>query len=255
MIIKKLDNICSGILERVKDRKRKIDEERVQSLFEGIVENLTSDLLKDAPDSCRNLYSKINELWYYKKFQGYSAEEIFLLGGIWGAFELVKQKEEVKKRIKDQEELVKRYERYAGLFKAVFQSPGINHKELADKTEKSVSELSQIMNRMTSEKLFTFNRAGREKHYYLSEKGKLIYEKLKIKKKEIGKKFAFYETNNIFNISEKTLERVYQNSKNVQNSAYLYVWEIDDQNNHQSDELEEEKIWEILQDKNNSYVS
>ena len=61
-------------------------------------------------------------------------------------------------------------------FKSIHDESGITHKELASRMHTSVSSLSQFVNKIQGNGFFISRPMGREKHYYLTQKGEKIYE-------------------------------------------------------------------------------
>lgn len=61
-------------------------------------------------------------------------------------------------------------------FKSIHDEPGITHKKLASKMHTSISSLSQFVNKIQGIGFFISRPMGREKHYYLTQKGEKIYE-------------------------------------------------------------------------------
>ena len=111
MNLSKLENICRGLLLRIRNKEKYLDREKVENFLEQIILLLDENIIEDLPDDYKKLYSQINEQWYYKKFDQISLEESFLLGGVWAAQELVEKKYQMQKENRTLEKLKSKYMR------------------------------------------------------------------------------------------------------------------------------------------------
>ena len=198
MNLSKLENICRGLLLRIRNKEKYLDREKVENFLEQIILLLDENIIEDLPDDYKKLYSQINEQWYYKKFDQISLEESFLLGGVWAAQELVEKKYQMQKENRTLEKLKSKYMRFQPIFRTVIENPGVQHKDLARMVEKSTSELSQIMAKIDGDNLIVYSRAGREKHYYISDKGKRLCDQIqqeKVRNNLMTNLFAVVATN------------------------------------------------------------
>lgn len=179
MVKTRLQNISDVILQGLRAQTQEKIEEQVYILFDGIVDLIQKIGDSTILDGCEELFHYLNETWQYRDFDGLSQETSFLMGSIWGA---MKTAETSRKRSMEEmniQDLISKYDDYYWLFDAIAKSPGIRHKSLAAKGAKSPSELSQFVSRMESENLLMYSRTGREKYYYLQEKGRKVYEGIK----------------------------------------------------------------------------
>lgn len=105
-------------------------------------------------------------------------------------------------------------------FKSIHDESGITHKELANKMHTSVSSLSQFVNKIQGNGFFISRPMGREKHYYLTQKGEKIYELITKRQGafEIKNSNAAYE--DIFSKQNKQL--YYSHPHKLLNHIYNY---------------------------------
>lgn len=186
----RLQNISRVILDSLQGKKN-IQEEQVSIFLDGMVDLEQGADEGTIPAECQTLEHWIGETWQYRDLSDFSQESTFLLGGLWGAFAL---KRIQKKRKKDTfciDQLVSKYRDYYWFFSAIANKPGIMHKQLAARGRKTTSELSQFVARVYKEDLFSFNRVGREKYYFLQEKGEEVYRRMKEEKQAVAKKQEF----------------------------------------------------------------
>ena len=179
---KRLDNICSEILNYM-EAYAEISEERVLALFKGLA--LSDE--RERPSSYVSLLDKIDEKWNYREIFQDVPEQVFLYGAVWGCLQLMEEKQRTITGYMTEKQtwktLLSKYRDRINLLKDMYISPGIRHKELAEKEHISPSHLSQIMGTMVTDKIVVYNYAGREKFYYLSEKGEKLYREMKMKKR------------------------------------------------------------------------
>lgn len=159
-----------------------ISEERVLALFKGLA--LSDE--RERSSSYVSLLDKIDKKWNYREIFQDAPEQIFLYGAVWGCLQLMEEKQRTITGYMTEKQtwktLLSKYGDRINLLKDMYISPGIRHKELAEKEHISPSHLSQIMGAMVTDKIFVYNYAGREKLYYLSEKGEKLYREMKTKK-------------------------------------------------------------------------
>lgn len=176
---KRLENICKEILGHWKN-EGKLEEEQAYIFFDGILD-VIMDGEKIPLSDYRQISAGIEKRWQYRSFEELSPQEAFLYGSLWGG---IKIEEIYEERIEQQESLEKLVSVYASkewLFKAIYYNPGIRHKDLAKKGNQSPSQLSQLMASVEKEGLITYNRAGREKYYFLQKRGDQLYKLMKKK--------------------------------------------------------------------------
>lgn len=169
----RLQNISETILQRI-EKKKRMQEEQAYVYFDGIVDTLCSDDRTVLSREENDLSNSLNEIWTYRNLDDYSKETVFLLGSVWGAMKVEERKRERRAEASDLEVLSKKYQNYVWLLQAMERSPGINHRDLAGQGKKSPSELSQLITRLEPDGLFAYNRIGREKYYYIQERGRKV---------------------------------------------------------------------------------
>ncbi len=183
-MLQRLKNICSLLL-RKKASREKIYEEQVQIFLEGLVDLFDDeDMRADAPEY-EEMAVMVDEMWHYRDVRAFSPEEAFLYGAIWGSSHL---EHLMRKRNGDKISMnqmiqefqsAKQEEAYVHLLEVIERNPGIKHKNLAEKLGASPSELSQTVSKLEKEKLFSAQRSGREKYYFLRERGKEVLKRLR----------------------------------------------------------------------------
>lgn len=169
------ENVCNGLLERLNAGKS-IEEEHV-SVFMNSIAGLQKEEAASSP-AYKKLYDALQKMWHYKDLK-VSYEENFLLGGIWGVLKLIHEEIEKKQRRETLDLLVAKYKDQYWFLEEIDRNPGIKHKDLAKKGGKSTSQLSQFFKAISAENLVGYNRAGREKYYYLQQTGRLVYDEIK----------------------------------------------------------------------------
>ena len=183
----RLANICKGLLDLLKKEKR-VEEEQLYVYWDGMIDLL--EIHQDNwPVSYRELSEYVERKWSFRNFDKMSAEEVFLCGSIWGSSKLMKQKALRTVRNLELKDLISKYMNNDNLriLEIVYKTPGIRHKDLAEKIQKSASGLTQTLFPMMKEGLLDYNHMGRENHYYLQPEGEMVYQQVrKLKRKERG---------------------------------------------------------------------
>lgn len=180
----RLQNVCEGILERWQTGKQ-IQETQVHIFQIEIMNFLIYGENQKLPKSYYSLQKKVKETWHYHEYEKMGKQDIFLLGSLWDSMQLLSLKSETARDKMSIADLAKRYRRYEWFFATIKRYPGINHTELAHKGRKTTSELSQFVARISQENLYTSSRVGREKYYFLAERGEeLLKEMRKAKENE-----------------------------------------------------------------------
>ncbi len=169
----RLQNISETIWQRI-EKKKRIQEEQAYIYFDGIVDVLCGGERVTVSCEENNLSNSLSEIWSYRNLDEFSKENVFLLGSIWGAMKVEERKRERREEASDLERLIRKYHNYFWLLRAMEQEPGINHRDLAGRGKKKPSELSQLIARLEPDGLFTHNRIGREKYYYIQERGRKV---------------------------------------------------------------------------------
>ena len=122
--------------------------------------------------------------WRGGKFEtekkGYFA---FQMGQLLSYINMLKDIEEIKKQELNLEEYASRWEKRFSVFKSMHEEKGITHKKLADLSGLSPSSLSQFIAKTKWDGYFVYRIAGREKYYYLTEKGEKLYDYMEEKRR------------------------------------------------------------------------
>lgn len=179
----RVKNICREILDKWKNGKQ-IRTDRLFIFLEGVVDLMRQTENETPPQEYKKLSRALDEMYQYREYEQLTAEEAFVMGSIWSG---IKTEELYRARAAQQvsmNKLVRKYENYRWFLRAIYNNPGIKHKDLAAKGKRSTSELSQLTTRLREDGLFTYDRAGREKYYYLQERGVQVYDELKKVKRE-----------------------------------------------------------------------
>ncbi len=121
---------------------------------------------------------RMEEIWQYREWEGMTAEQAFLYGQLYGCIKLCEYGKQERKNKQRLELDAAKYNNKLWLFRAIKESPGIQHKELAAKGEVSPSRLSQIMDEEEMQNLVSYRVSGREKYYFLGPRGKELLERL-----------------------------------------------------------------------------
>lgn len=181
---KRLDNLCRELLDCMEERTA-ISEEWVHSFIEGLA--LFDDKDNEMPTSYVRLFDEIIEQWSYREIYQMEAEQIFVSGAIWGCMQLMEAKRkymlDIDAKEKEWSMLLSKYQDKKSWLKIIHASPGIRHKDFSQKAGKSPSQMTQSIACLVNDKIINCNYAGREKFYFLSEKGERLYKELNEKQR------------------------------------------------------------------------
>lgn len=170
--------ICNTLIERLR-MKKEVDEEQVNVFLDGVMTDLSAaEEVGHESFPFQSLSDFINKMWFYRDFGRASRYQIFLYGSIWAGVKLIERKCAKKKSKGKLNELISYYIDKEWLLKAIYDHPGIRHKDLAKIGDMSVSQLSQVISRASKESLITYQRLGREKYYFLMERGETLYDEI-----------------------------------------------------------------------------
>lgn len=179
----RVKNICKEILDKWKNEKM-IKTDQIFVFLEGIIDLMKEGEGSAIPKEYQKLSGKLDEMYQYKEYEQMTAADAFVMGSLWSG---IKIEERYRTRAAQQvsmKKLVRKYENYRWFLRAIYNNPGINQKDLAKKGKKDTSQLSQLAVRLSEDGLFTCDRVGREKYYYLQERGEQVYDELKKEKRE-----------------------------------------------------------------------
>lgn len=174
----RLDNMSKLLLDELRAHKE-FSEEQVLIFFDGLIDSTQGEYRQKESKEYTSLRSWINEKWVYRELDDLSHQLSFLLGALWGGITLRGMKNKRKKEELNIDQLVTKYRNNYWFFNAIANQPGIMHKQLAEKGGITSSELSQFATRIYKEDLFSYNRVGREKYYFLQQRGEEVYKRLK----------------------------------------------------------------------------
>lgn len=183
---KNLKNISGLLLEKWK-KDELIDEIQVRGFLDCILDNLIQ-LPHDEPLNYKKYSDKVCELWHYRKFEKLSKEQAFLYGGIWGSIKLLARRREWLQKDERLASYITKYKNNDSILKLIYYHPGIKHKDLAKKLNRTPSQLSQQIRIFEREGLIINDRMGREKYYYLLNDGEHVYTHIRKSKEKKEKK-------------------------------------------------------------------
>lgn len=183
-------NNIEMVSERILNRIGKgltLQEEQRTAFWEYALEQIgkTENIVPEASlGQLFMLKEHVLKKWDYDEIGSLTPECAFEYGQLWGAFQLMDMADKRGKEKYSMEFLKKQYGKYYELFSLLKNSPGIRHKEVAEKIQKSPSEVSQIFAKLDGGKLFSTVKLGREKYYYLEERGNRLLEAMEKEKKK-----------------------------------------------------------------------
>ncbi len=177
MLPSKLENICSTLCERLQSNKE-ITEEQIHVFLNGISDTMSSKEIENLPDSAQFLSDEVNQVWNYRDLEHISRTQAFLFGCIWACFKILDKMLHRESEYSTLNDLAAYYSDKQWFFQAILEIPGIRHKDLAQKGKISPSQLSQFVSKACREGLVTYHRMGREKYYFLMDRGKDVYKKI-----------------------------------------------------------------------------
>ncbi|MBO5094729.1 MAG: winged helix-turn-helix transcriptional regulator [Lachnospiraceae bacterium] len=172
------ERICSNLTERLQ-MKKNIDEEQVNVFLDSVAENLTAEEKPKKKNSGYQALSDfINKLWRYGDFGKTPRLQVFLYGSIWAGVKILERRHKRLDRNKKINELISYYSDKEWILRAIYDKPGIRHKDLAEAGGKSASQLSQIISKASKDELISYHRLGREKYYFLMDSGETVYHEI-----------------------------------------------------------------------------
>ena len=177
----RLKNACAGLMGMFR-RGSSVDEGQVHAFWEGVFDYLEEEEYGEPPAELNELSDILQKKLLYGGVEQMTPEQAFLYGGIWGGVRLLDIRKNHRRRRLKIHKLKKRYEDYYDFFSIIDINPGIRHKDLAERLGKSVSQLSQLADRIDRDDLIYCDYMGREKYYYLSSLGKQLYTEIKKEK-------------------------------------------------------------------------
>lgn len=168
----KMDELAENILKKVLDKS--LTEDMVYELTRACVDSIVEEMAISWTDALRNLESFLDSLWRSKGYRQYDADDVFELGRVYTAVDMLKMVSEKHELTVKVREDAGKYAARRKLFEQIAKNPGITHKDLARKVNISESALSQFYGKIQYDNYILSHKAGRTKYYYLSMTGKQL---------------------------------------------------------------------------------
>lgn len=168
----KMDGLAENILKNMLDKS--LTEDMVYELTRACATSIVEEMAISWTDVLKNLESFLDSLWRSKGYRQYDADDVFGLGRVYTAVDMLKmvsEKQELTIKVKED---AGKYAARRRLFEQIAKNPGITHKELARKASISESALSQFYGKIQYDNYILSHKAGRTKYYYLSMTGKQL---------------------------------------------------------------------------------
>ena len=179
------------------DNNRSTDKELIQELLSHVIKrsefsqhtlqrfiNLSKQAIKNSttstiPNEFNLLSNQVSLYWQTKKYlNDENSAFVFQMGQLYMCITML---DEINKTTLQREEfdrLSKHKDKYLPFLQNIEQTPGIRHKELAERMRWSVSSLSQFVSKQRLAEYYSTTVAGREKFYYLTQAGKKLLKEL-----------------------------------------------------------------------------
>lgn len=178
MVRDKISDVIDSI-HAVLFSKKDLRQNQIFHLMEELAKSRNTNKSTPETESYQAVSHRLDEIWQYREWESMSAEQAFLYGQLYGCVELCKYMEKADLDQQWLEVLTSKYkDERRVLFQAIAETPGIQHKELSQKTGYRISRLSQIMNEKSMQELVDCCFSGREKYYFLRPKGKMLLAKM-----------------------------------------------------------------------------
>lgn len=154
---------------------KEVPEELLYEFSEEVTRIIEGRGLEDIPDEFWKLENYVELYWRGGKF-AYEEDpaRVFQMGQLLSYTNLINIWFEKMEKDISLEEYARIYGDKYLFFKSIHDEYGITHKELASKLQMSTSALSQFVNRIKGKGFFISRAMGREKHYYLTDKGEKL---------------------------------------------------------------------------------
>lgn len=219
----KIDDLSNKILRRLKNEKE-IRDELISLFLEWTLNAIEKYEFLDLPRNFYLLKEKVYKSRMYDKLDELEANRVFAYGSLWSAIRLIELAEERKNDEVSIDILAKKYIKNIEIFQMIERCPGIKHKDLAEGCRKTPSELSQFFNQVGEQRFVSFIRLGREKYYYLEEKGtSLLKQMIKQCGNNVDSELAatrntFIQTSTFYLISKSNID--IDNSLNCDDNSF-----------------------------------
>lgn len=158
------------ILERLKTHKR-IQDEQYIALWKSMVDMISTGNGDYEAEEIQELRGFVVRRCMNQNISDLDGDTAFELGNVWGAMKTLDYAEQIEREPIYLSALADKYKGSIELFRIIDRNPGIMQKDIAAKLGKSPSALSQMLHKLNKEKLFLTIKQGRDKRYFLAERG------------------------------------------------------------------------------------
>lgn len=157
--------------------KKYIPDDLLYEFSQDVIQFIRNSDTEQIPDAFWDFQYKVELYWRGQRFcDEMNSEFCFQMGQILSYVNMIKMVfESVEKEISIEEYAESLKEKYL-FFQYIHNEKGITHKLLAEKLKMSPSALSQFTTKIHDVGFFMARVMGREKHYYLTERGEKLYE-------------------------------------------------------------------------------
>lgn len=191
----RITNLSKSIIKRLQ-LGRDIDEELIYAFVNAVTEKLEHYDEDISSEEYLHLKERIETIWKHESFYDIALDQIFLCGSLWGVIHIL---EMFRKKQHEQREcrvLVNKYKEdtYFDFLNAIYTKPGIKNSTLAQICDVTPSRISQMISSAKEEGLVVFQKVGREKYYFINNKGTIVYRMLQEERKpqySIGTQISF----------------------------------------------------------------
>lgn len=181
-----MDNYKNAYTELLKQIGN-MEQESVKMTISEINNEITLDLakiLQNISSTIKMPSLKVAEMFsglYSDVVKNFPAEIAYSMGELTGQVKLLKTYENILKNDSQFQDvmlrLTKTHQYIPDLMKEIYEHPGIQHKELADRLNIGPNYLSELTKKLADIKAIQKNRAGKYTFYELSVKGLHFYDR------------------------------------------------------------------------------
>ena len=158
-----LDELSKTIHVELKNEERSCWGAPVQ-FTEICWEIIKNNDFNNLPTSFYNLETELKGFLQYGYVKRMNPSKAFVCGALWAATRMTGIESRIEEETKQLKDLAKKYLKYKILFLEMQKKPGITFRELAKKTNVSVSEIYDLLViELRGERLFSYSN-GRQKH-------------------------------------------------------------------------------------------
>lgn len=185
-----MEKIVNIISEYVYAQKE-IPDDLMSEFSSEMIQIIEGQCTEEIPDAIWNLENYVKLYWRGSK---YVHEEcparIFQLGQLLSYMNMIRQHFERIDEDISLEEYANTYRDKYLFFKSIHDRAGITHKDLAKLVHTSISSMSQFVSKIAGTGFIVTRVMGREKHYYLTDKGETLLDLLEERKTLHGHKYT-----------------------------------------------------------------